>query len=266
MISRVWFINIILALFVAFFGFRAYGVWSREQPNIQTSRESRKASQVVQRTDALMGKRQTPPEKDYAVLITQNLFSPERKEVLPEEKKPAKAEEKLYAVEKKNLEEMLDKMVLYGLVITEDSAKALVSDVSFKPVVRMGRKLQLKKLTVGETKWVKAGDTVGEFKVTKIKKDGIRLQVKGNNYVLLLYDKEKPKPHAAVTPKGSPTVVGAAVPQPEQARAPVEKKPSLAKDKLPVPPQSQSSKESPPANKELKNPTRKRELKNPTRK
>jgi hypothetical protein len=257
MISRIWFINITLALFVAFLGFRAYGVWSQEQPNIQTSPKSRKAPKVVPRTDALMGKRQTPPEKDYIVLVNQNLFSPERKEVLPEEKKPAKKEEKLYAVEKKNLEEMLDKMVLYGLVITEDSAKALISDVSFKPVVRRGRKLQLKKLTIGETKWVKSGDMVGEFKVTKIEKDRIRLEVKGNKYDLLLYDKEKLKPHAPVNRKGSPTVVGAAIPKPEQAPTSLEKKPSLPKKKLPAPLQPQSSKKTPPANKDLKNPTRK---------
>ncbi len=257
MISKIWLINFILALFVAFFGFKAYGVWSQEQPNITARQKSGKASSIVQRPDALLDKRQTPPEKDYAVLINQNLFSPERKEVLPEEKKPARAEEKLHAVEKKNLEEMLDKMVLYGLVITEDSAKALISDVSFEPVVRMGRKLKLKKLTVGEVKWVKTGDTVGDFEVSKIEKDRVHLKVKGNDYELLLYDKDKLKPHAPVKPKGAPTVVGGTAPQPEQTLKQIEKKPLLTERKLPVPSQPQSSTKSPLVKKDLKKPPRK---------
>jgi hypothetical protein len=246
MISKIWLINFILALFVAFFGFRAYGVWSREQPNIHTSPKSGKTSTTVQRPGSLSDKRPTPPEKDYAVLMNQNLFSPERREILPEEKKPAQAVEKLQAAEEKNLENMLDKMVLYGLVITEDSAKALVSDVSFKPVVRMGRQLKLKKLSVGKTKWVKPGDTVGEFKVTKVEKDRIRLEVKGNGYDLLLYDKEKLKPHAPVTSTEVPKVVGAAQPQGEKSLKSTEEKPPVPQQKELAPPAVQPPKKQSP--------------------
>ena len=216
-----------------------------------------KGSQSIQQPELKSDKQPLPREKDYAVLISQNLFSPERKEVLPEDKEPTEAEEKQHTVEKKNLDRMLDKMVLYGLVITEDSAEALVSDVSLKPVVRRGRRLDSKKVTVGETKWVKSGDMIGDFKVTKIESDRIRLEGKGHDYDLLLYDKENLKPHAPIKEKGGPTVVGGT------ASSPVDK-PSLTEKKSTVPPRSQTSKSGPAVrqrplvknNTNLKNPTR----------
>jgi hypothetical protein len=256
MISRIWLINVLLAVFVAFFGFRAYGVWSQERPDAQTNEKTRKPSQAIHRPGTLLNKRQVPPEKDYAALINQNLFSSERIEVLPEDKEPAKEEKKLYGVEKKNLEEMLDKMILYGLVITDDSAKALVSDVSYKPVVRMGRKLKLKKLTVGKTKWVKSGDTVGEFEVTKIESDRIGLRVKGNDYHLLLYDKEKLKPHASVKQKGGPIIVGLAVTKSVTPEKPGTKKARIPGKKPSAAPQPQFPKKSALDKKDLNKQTR----------
>ena len=256
MISRIWLINVLLAVFVAFFGFKAYGVWSQEQPDAQTTEKTRKPSQAVQRPGTFLNKRQVPPEKDYAALINQNLFSPERIEVLPEDKKPAKQEKKLYTVEKKTLKEMLDKMVLYGLVITDDSAKALVTDVSYKPVVRMGRKLKLRKLMVGKTKWVKPGDMVGEFEVTKIESDSIRLRVKDNDYQLLLYDKEKLKPHAPVKQKGGPIVVGSAVTKLVTPEKPAIKKAPIPGKKPSAAPQPQFPKKSSLDKKDLNKQTR----------
>lgn len=257
-------INIILLFFVAFLGFRAYGVWSRETLDTHISLKPEKVSQNIQQPELKLDRQPLPQEKEYAVLINQNLFSPERKEVLPEEKEPAKAEEKMYAVEKKSLDKMLDKMVLYGLVITEDSAEALVTDVSYRPVVRRGRSLNLKKVTVGETKWVKSGDMIGDFKVTKIESDRIRLEVKGHDYDLLLYDNEKLKPHAPVKAKGGPTVVGGTASKADQASIPVGKTPSLTEKKSPILPQSQTSRNGPAVKKRLtiKNNTN---LKNPTR-
>ena len=264
MISRIWLINIILAFLVAFLGYRAYGVWSREIPDTHISLKPKKVSQSIQKPEIKLDKQPLPQEKDYAVLINQNLFSPERKEVLPVEKEPAKAEEKQYAIAKKSLDKMLDKMVLYGLVITEDSAEALVSDVSLKPVVQRGRRLNSKRVTVGEAKWVKAGDMIGDFKVTNIESDRIRLEVKGHDYDLLLYDKENLKPHAAIKAKSGPTVIGGTASEAGQASKTVGKKPSLTGKKSIAFPQSQTSKKSPsirqrPATKNNTNP------KNPTR-
>ena len=264
MISRIWLINIILAFLVAFLGYRAYGVWSREIPDMHISLKPKKVSQSIQQSELKLDKQPLPQEKDYAVLIDQNLFSPERKEVLLEEKEPAKAEEKQYAIAKKSLDKMLDKMVLYGLVITEDSAEALVSDVSYDPVVRRGRRLNTKKVTVGEAKWVKVGDMIGDFKVTNIESDKIRLEVKGHDYDLLLYDKENLKPHAQIKAQVGPTVVGGTTSKEGLAPGPGDKKPSLTEKKSPVLLQSQTSRNGPvvrqrPATKNntnLKNSTR----------
>ncbi|EFK11462.1 conserved hypothetical protein [delta proteobacterium NaphS2] len=249
MISRIWLINIVLAFFVAFLGFRAYCVWSRETVDMHTNLRPKEVSQSVQPPEFKLDKQPLPQEKDYAVLIDQNLFSPERKEVLPEDKEPTKAQEKQYAIEQKSLDRVLDKMVLYGLVITEDSAEALVSYVSYEPqpLVQRGRRLNSKKVTVGETKWVKSGDMIGDFKVTKIESDKIRLEVKGHDYDLLLYDRENLKPHAPIKAKGGPTVVGGTESKVGQAPNPVNKKPSLTGKRSTALPQSPTSESGPAA-------------------
>ena len=265
MISRIWLINIVLAFLVAFLGYRAYGVWSQETLDKRMSLKQEKVSQNIEQPKLKLDKQPPPQEKDYAVLIDQNLFSPERKEILPEDKEPTKAEEKLQAIEEKSLDKTLDKMVLYGLVITEDSAEALVSDVSFKPVVRRGRRLNRKKVTIGEAKWVKSGDMIGEFKVTKIDSDRIRLEVKGKDYDLLLYDKDNLKPHAPIKKMGGPTVIGGTASKAGQASKVVGKTPPLPGKRPTALPQSRTSKSDPadrqrPAIKSstnLKNPTRK---------
>ncbi len=260
MLSRIWLINTVLAIFVVFLCLRAYGVWSQEEPGGESNRKPKKMAGIVEKPGSSVDERLVPAEKDYAVVIDKNLFSPERKESLPEEKKPTQEEDKLFSVEKKNLEEMLDKIVIYGLVITKDAAKALVTDVSYEPVVRRGRRLKLKKLTVGKTKWVSAGDRVGEFEVAEIKSDRISLRIKGNDYELLLYDKEKLKPHKQVIKKSGPTVVGVTVPMPKEASVkaqptqPQQKRPVLTKNQEQKPIVSEKKSATTPTSRTARNP------------
>ncbi|MCG6881074.1 MAG: hypothetical protein LJE96_18280, partial [Deltaproteobacteria bacterium] len=87
--------------------------------------------------------------------------------------------------------------------------------------------------------------------------DRIRLEVKGHDYDLLLYDNEKLKPHAPIKAKGGPTVVGGTASKAEQA--------SITEKKSPILPQSQTSKNG-PAVKQNPTITNKTNLKNSTRK
>ena len=210
MVSRTWLINAILALFVAFLGLKAYGVWFQENKGMEIPKMTRSPIPRVAKPLGVLDNIKIPPEPEYSALMSLNLFSPERTEVLPDETKPNEGKKAISTAQQKNLEQFLKKITLYGMVITEDSAEALVSDIAIKSTVRRGKTLNHKKLAVKQTKWVKVGDTLGEFQVAEIKPDGILLKAGSMTFDLLLYDEKRIKNRAPAQPKAGPTVVGIA--------------------------------------------------------
>ncbi len=215
MLSRIWLINAILVLSVVFFGLKAYGVWFQENKGFEIPEMVQKPVQRVTKPLGALDERKIPPESEYNAMVVLNLFSPERTEIIPDETKPDEKAKQLSTVEQKNIQQNLSKLTLYGLVITDDSAEALVSDLIIKPVFKRGTKLisrntrlRKKSPTVKRTRWVKAGDTLGGFEVVAIKPDRVLLKAGGQPYALLLYDKEKMKSRGPAKPKRGPTVVG----------------------------------------------------------
>jgi hypothetical protein len=217
MFSRIWIANVILALLVAFFGLKAYGVWFQENKGFKISGKALKPVHRVAETVGMLDKVQISPESEYDSLMTLNLFSPDRTEILVDEVKPSEGMETKSPAEQVNREQFLKRATLYGMVITEGSAEALVSNPTPKPVIRQKRRLgiqkkpETKRLKVKQTKWVKAGDAFGDFEVVAIKPDRILLKAGGQSYDLLLHDKEKVRTRGPARPKTVPTVVGADV-------------------------------------------------------
>jgi hypothetical protein len=215
MLSRIWLINVVLGLLVAFLGFKAYGVWiqGNNAPHMLG-----KPIQQAPRPAVALHKRKIRPESTYDVLATLNLFAPERKEIFPEAAKPDEKSKTLTPIDKTNIQQYFSSLTLYGLVITNDSAEALVSHPVTKPVLNgrkavipKNRRRNIKRLTVKQTQWVKAGDTLGQLKVVSIKPDRVVLKAGDQSYDLLLYDKDNLKKRAAPKPKTGPTVVGVSV-------------------------------------------------------
>jgi len=231
MFSRIWLINVILLLLFAFFGVKAYGVWFQGNTGDKTPEIAGNPVQKTPKPVAALYERKIPPETKYDALITLNLFHHERTETILGAPKPDEKSKKLSAVEQKNMKQYFSNLTLYGLVITDDSAEALVSYPVARPVLK-GRKAaipkntrrNIKRLAVKQTQWVKAGDTLGDFKVESIKPDRVLLKAGEQSYDLLLNDKEKPKKRAPAKPKTSPNVVGVSV------------APKLAKGKGTIPP------------------------------
>ena len=218
MLSRIWLINVILALLAAFLGFKAFGVWVQGNKGLNIPDMGGKPAQEAPRPAVALHERKIRSESEYDVLVTQNLLAPERKEIFPEAAKPDKKSKKLSTVEQKNTQQYFKSLTLYGLVITNDSAEALVSHPVAKPVpkgkkatIPKNRRRNIKRLTVNQTKWVKAGDTLGDFKVVSIKPDRVVLKAGDKSYDLLLYDKDNLKKRAAPKPKTGPNVVGLSV-------------------------------------------------------
>ena len=234
MVSRIWLANAILALLVVFLGLKAYGVWIQGTRGQEIPQMAQGSTREITEPSRDLNAIKVPPESGYDELATLNLFASERAEIIPEMKKQDEKPTKLSAAEQKDITQYFSKLVLYGLVITNDSAEALVSCPVKKPVLKRGTNPNRNNLrsnkqvptvkqtrnnlrsnkqipAVKQTKWIKAGDKLGDFTVVSIDPDRVFLKAGDQSYDLLLYDKEKVKKRGPARPKTGPTVVGADV-------------------------------------------------------
>jgi hypothetical protein len=183
--SKIWLINISLAALVVFLGIMSFDVWSKGEetiPEVQTGKSSEKPlpGQVII-------ERAMPSDSAYGIVAEKNLFSSNRLEFIPEKQKPGppKISEKL--------------IFLYGVVVMGNRKQALISNPESGSVA--GK-------SPAKDKWVKVGDTLGNFSVADIQKDRIILADGPNTYEILLYDKNKPARQTTVAEKSeAPTVV-----------------------------------------------------------
>jgi hypothetical protein len=170
--SRIWVINILLAVFVVIFGMMSFDVWSKGDetiPGIQTGNNPEKP---------LLGKgiieRKMPPDSTYSIVAEKNLFSADRSEIVPEKQ-----------TEKQGPLKISERSVfLYGVVVMGDRKKALISNPATGP--------EADKKPAAKEKWVTLGDTLGNFSVADIQKDRIILADGAKRHEILLYDKNKP--------------------------------------------------------------------------
>ena len=182
--SKIWLINILMAAFVVFFGIMSFDVWSKGDetiPEIQTGKSPEKpppGKRIMERT--------MTPESTYGIVADKNLFSSNRSESIPVELKPGPLK-------------ISEKMIfLYGVVVTGDRKQALISNPESGPEAGKSRT---------KDKWVKVGDTMGNFSVTEIRKDRIILTQGANKYEILLYDKNKPARQMTVAEKPAAATV-----------------------------------------------------------
>jgi len=198
MFSRLWLINLVLAAGVVFFGLKAYGVWSGEDKRPSAIGPIKKSLPWLGKE---IVKLSVPPESDYEVVASNNLFSVERSEFKPQKqgKKPAtksKADERLL----KLLKLAHKQTSLYGVIMVDNRKEALITEIPAG-----GRK------GVGERgiKRVKEGDTVGRFKVKEIRETSVLLTAGGQEWQVSLFDKDKPKKRVPIRKPTRPITVGA---------------------------------------------------------
>jgi hypothetical protein len=184
--SKIWLINISLAVCVVFFGIMSFDVWSKGDETIQemqTGKSSEKplpGERLIERT--------MPPESTYGIVADKNLFSANRLEFIPEkvEPGPLKISEKM--------------IFLYGVILTGDRKMALISNP--EPGPQAGKK-------PAKDKWVEIGHTIGNFSVTDIRQDRIIIAGGDRTHEILLYDKNKPARKITVAEKPTTPTVGA---------------------------------------------------------
>ena len=178
MFSKTWFINSILALCVIFFGAKSIGVWSEENGgdarNIQRSAQV-KASDIPRVVRGVL-----PPEDAYEVVAANDLFTSDRMERVEEDDEEKKENPEEPAVVEKDVRISGKKIVLYGVVVKDNTRTALISDPQPKPPKR-------------PFLWVREGDTIGDtdVMVSAIKKESLVLKKGADLIEISLYDHEK---------------------------------------------------------------------------
>ncbi|MCF8127564.1 MAG: hypothetical protein K9N10_03540 [Deltaproteobacteria bacterium] len=218
MFSKIWLINAVLLCLFGFLALKAYGVWFHAKTANETPAIAIKSAQSTPKPLAALDDRKIPSETTYDALINLNLFHPDRTETIVGVPAPDAKSKKLSAKEEQNIEQYFTSLTLYGMVITHDSAEALVSYPvsksalqSRKALIPKNRRRNVPRISAKENKWVKVGDTLGDFKVESVKPDRVVLKTGEKSYDLLLYDKENLKKRESAKPKSGPTVVGVTV-------------------------------------------------------
>jgi hypothetical protein len=224
MFSKIWLINILLAVCVSFFGIKAYGVWSGEKkPVLEMQHAETRKAQPKRKSKKRISKKMAPPESAYDVVVGKNLFSPERTEAKPEEAKKSPKAKPKDSKRDKLLMAALKKIVLYGVVIADDYKAALVTDVKTKKVPAK-RRLPRQKRAKKELIWVKVGDALGDFKVADIMEDRVLLKNGSKSYDVLLYDKNKSRSRESAVTQAKPTVIGISSTKPTAVKKPPVKR------------------------------------------
>ena len=193
MSSRYGILCILLFFIVLILGYENYETWS--SPSIITSK--RVLGKMGETKPDLptqgMAPRETVPREAFNAIAEKNLFNPERKEFSTTEAAAAAA-----AMAKPITRPQIS---LYGVVIAED--------YQFASIINPGRPLHKGER---ETKTIKVGDMVGDYKLTKIMSDRIVMEAGEDSFEVLLYDPRVPKRRVEVKMPTQQTTVTSAAP------------------------------------------------------
>jgi len=178
MVPKVWLVILLLLSIIFFFVVKASSVWFDGKPDVKkiTLAEPPEQNDI---TFAYI--RRIPDESTYEVILEKDIFSPERKglEIDGEDFKVGAKGLPLAAAKK---------IVLYGVMISENNSAALIGNLEKRPRGKKTSKNFLKR-----SSWLKIGDTILEYSLTAIEQEKILLERSGKTYEVSLYDKNKPK-------------------------------------------------------------------------
>lgn len=200
MFSKLWFINIALALGVIFFSVKTYDVWSKKERQYPETVSFTRQSASQERQFAM---RNLPPESTYRAIADKNLFSEDRAEYLPPTPDPELDLGLENEAEIKPFEGFGKSVNLYGVFIWDDVRRALITN----PNAQRGEPKDI---------WVEKGDVLLEvrrhnkiatLKVDDILGDRILVRDESDKYEILLYDKDKPRQRETIQTDQSPEVI-----------------------------------------------------------
>lgn len=186
MISKLWWLNMLLAVVAVFCLLRGLETWQDHSLVLPAVAHGASKPKTAPEPKVMIPALGT--ESKFKALVQKNPFSPDRKEDVPE------AVETLKKPSTKSPERKVLPVVLYGVVLTADSRKALISN----PVKKdKGNKLI----------WVTQGQVVGPVTVIAIDADRIRIKSPSGAGEVMLYDASKYSQKEPVKRPDKPQVI-----------------------------------------------------------
>ncbi|OQX25159.1 MAG: hypothetical protein BWK80_17090 [Desulfobacteraceae bacterium IS3] len=214
--SGIWFINVVLAAGVIFFGIKTYQVWFAPEKPITNPKSAQSSS--AQPEKRILPKT-VPPQTSYQIVAEKTIFSPDRKETV----KNAETVQTAKAPAKFNLS---------GIMISGGYKFAFITDAA-KPGTKPRR--------------VKEGDSLDDLKVSAIQKDRIILIGADSRQEILLYDEAKIVRREQVQKDAEPIIIAGSESQSKQTPlASKEEKPAVNPLTAPPPISAEKKPESPP--------------------
>jgi len=179
-----------LFFFVLILGYENYAVWSPPSGAAGAKREAgRKVEGKAEPTPGVPAPKEGLPRESIQVIAEKNIFNPERKEFsslpLGVAARPVTRPQ----------------IVLHGVVISGEFQSATIQNP--------GRALMKGER---ETKTIKIGESVGEYKLAKILPDRIVMEGGEDSFEVLLHDPRSPKRRLDVRTPTTPATVTSAVP------------------------------------------------------
>ncbi len=229
----------LFAFFVIFLlALKNYETWTHPVEVRAEKGVTRKSAEKTENPPAAGAQKESGADIQSFIFVSQNnIFTPERKEfpVIPPPGAAGQAQQP----------KVRPKITLYGVTLAGDYQSASIADD--RPRMKGER----------ETRNVKVGDPVGDFKVAKILPDRIMMEATGDSFEVLLYDAKAPKLRTYAKTEAKPATVTSTLPTagplstavpPPAAGAPVPSPlPGIPQARpTPVPPTPASPRATPP--------------------
>jgi len=184
MTLRLGALNFLILCIVVLLAFKNYETWTGAVEAIPQAETARKSGSKIQNPPVLGIQKEAAPIQSFLSIAEKNIFSPERKEFSvqpsPEVKKPVARPQ----------------IILYGVTIADEYERASVANPG-RPLHKGER----------ETKSLKVGERIGEYKVAKILPDRILMERAEDSFEVLLYDPKSPKKRIEVRTEIKPAVI-----------------------------------------------------------
>ncbi len=161
--SKIWLMNVVLAVCIVIMGMNAWQVWTGELPVQSIPAKTESPAEDSGQKNA---EKQRLPEIEYRVIAEKNLFDPARKEAQPEEGAAA-------APGEKNADASRQNIALHGVILKKDYQKALIRTADTGS---------------GKDRWVTVGEPVGTMTVSAIEKNRIVLTEGGEIREISLHE------------------------------------------------------------------------------
>ncbi|OGP79723.1 MAG: hypothetical protein A2V86_12150 [Deltaproteobacteria bacterium RBG_16_49_23] len=186
---------LLLLCFALFLVFKNYEIWDSSYEKGAEKEPLKKVEKKTEPAPPLPPGQQDRSSQQSSISIAdKNIFNPERKDF------PAPIlSEKLKLGAR-------PQMILYGVVIGED--------YQFASVAVTGKPPQKGERSGGETRTLKVGESIGEYKLNKILPDRIVMEAPEDTFEVLLHDQNVAKGRSNIRTENRPAMITSITPTP----------------------------------------------------